>query len=178
MGWRAAYLTHTYGTGVYRPYETLVRESAVQVGLPERMADDLVAVWDELPPWPGVEQALARLAREYRIAMVTNCSEALAVRAARRVGLDNHAVLVSAERAGFYKPHETPYRMALAELGTTAERTLFVAGSPFDILGATRVGMTVFWHNQVGLSRPEGIPAPCAEGRTLDALTSLLAADR
>lgn len=174
MTWRAAYLRLTYGTGEYRAYETLVQESAAQVGLPSRMAAALTERWDELPPWPEVGTTLARLAGSYRLALVTNCSEALAKRAADRVG--GAMVLVSAERAGFYKPHETPYRMALAELGTSPERTLFVAGSPFDILGASRVGMDVFWHNQIGMTRPDGIPAPLGESRDVAGLTRFLAA--
>ena len=37
--WRAAYLRRTYETGAYRPYETLVAEAAVEVGLsPARAA--------------------------------------------------------------------------------------------------------------------------------------------
>ena len=36
MKWRRRYLEITYGCGAYRPYETLVREAARDVGLPER----------------------------------------------------------------------------------------------------------------------------------------------
>ena len=34
MAWRRRYLEITYGCGAYRPYETLVREAARDVGLP------------------------------------------------------------------------------------------------------------------------------------------------
>ena len=174
MTWRAAYLRLTYGTGEYRSYETLVEESAAHTGLPVAMATALVERWDELPAWPQVRDTLTELAATYRLAFVTNCSDALAHRAAARVG--GAAVLVSAERAGYYKPHEIPYRLALAELGASPQRTLFVAGSPFDILGASRVGMDVFWHNQIGMTRPEGIPAPLAESRDFAGLTRFLEA--
>ena len=60
-------------------------------------------------------------------------------------------VVVSAERAGAYKPDPRPYRLALDELGVEAGRVLFVAGSPGDIIGATGLGMPVFWHNRFGL---------------------------
>ena len=33
LRWRAAYLRRTYGEGRYRPYEVLVEEAAVEVGL-------------------------------------------------------------------------------------------------------------------------------------------------
>ena len=38
MKWRRRYLEITYGCGPYRPYETLVREAARDVGLPEGLA--------------------------------------------------------------------------------------------------------------------------------------------
>ena len=31
-------------------------------------------------------------------------------------------------------------------------RTLFVAGSPFDVRGAKNIGMDVYWHNRIGLN--------------------------
>ncbi len=174
MAWRTAYLAHTYGTGAYRPYETLVAEAAVQVGLPASLAHDLSARWDELTPWPEVTRTLEHLSGEYRLAVVTNCSESLARRAAARVG--PFSVVVSAERAGYYKPVETPYRLALSELGVPATRTLFVAGSAYDLDGAARVGMPVFWHNRVGLVRPPEIPAPLAESPSFSALEKVLSA--
>lgn len=173
MAWRSAYLAHTYGTGAYRPYETLVAEAAVQVGLRASLADDLAARWDELTPWPEVRSTIGKLSADYRLAVVTNCSESLARRAAARVG--PFVVVVSAERAGFYKPVETPYRLALSELAVPAARTLFVAGSAYDLDGAARVGMPVFWHNRVGLARPAGTKAPLAESPNFSALEALLA---
>ena len=59
--------------------------------------------------------------------------------------------MVTAERAGFYKPHPRAYRLALEELNVEPARALFVAGSPADLPGATNVGMPVFWHNRLGL---------------------------
>lgn len=174
MAWRTAYLAHTYGTGAYRPYETLVAEAAVQVGLPASLADDLSARWDELMPWPEVTKTVEHLRGAYRLAVVTNCSEELAQRAAARVGL--FSVVVSAERAGYYKPVEAPYRLALSELGVPAARTLFVAGSAYDLDGAAKIGMPVFWHNRVGLARPAGVPAPLEESPSFTALEDVLSA--
>src|SRR5262249_2253192 len=52
MKWRRRYLEITYACGAYRPYETLVREAARDVGLPERLGEELEERWDELAPWP------------------------------------------------------------------------------------------------------------------------------
>jgi FMN phosphatase YigB (HAD superfamily) len=71
--------------------------------------------------------------------------------------LDNpFTVVVSAERAGAYKPDPRPYQLALDELGLPAERVLFVAGSSHDVVGALRMGMPVIWVNRLGLPAPPG----------------------
>lgn len=69
---------------------------------------------------------------------------------------DPFAVVVSAERAGAYKPDPRPYRLALTELGLPPARVLFVAGSPHDVVGALRVGMPTVWVNRLGLPMPPG----------------------
>ena len=83
------------------------------------------------------------LAEKVPLAVVTNCSEALGQIAAVRTGIAFDAV-VTAERAGFYKPHPRPYRLALEALGAAPEATLFVAGSAYDLVGAAAIGMKVF----------------------------------
>lgn len=169
--WRAAYLGLTYGCGAYRPYETLVREAAARTGLDAAKADELARRWDELEPWDDVQELLARI--DVPMGVVTNCSEALGRRAAARVGVP-FEVVVTSERAGFYKPDPRPYRLALEELNLPAERVLFVCGSAFDLVGTGRVGLPTLWHNRAGLSRPAEAPAPVAERRTLRELIPYL----
>ena len=125
--WRAAYLKNTYATGGYHPYERLVRDAAVAAGLSASLGDNLTARYAELRPWPEVADVLGALHRRVPLAIVTNCSEALGGIAIARTGIAFDAV-VTAERAGFYKPHPAPYRLALAELGAAPQDCLFVAG--------------------------------------------------
>ena len=158
MRWRQRYLEITYGCGAYRPYEMLVREAGADVGLPASCAASLKARWGELMPWPEVPAVLGRLATRVALAVATNCSERLGRRAAARAG-SVFQVVITAERAGFYKPRPEPYRAVLEALGTSAERTLFVAGSASDVPGARGVGMPVFWHNRIGLP-PRGRAEP------------------
>src|SRR5580693_9210948 len=123
--WRAAYLRRTYGAGAYRPYEALVAEAAAEVGLSPALAAQLAARYDELEPWPEVHEVLGALRREgVRLGVVTNCSEELAARAVACTGINFDAV-VTAERAGFYKPDPRPYELALDELGVAPGRCLF-----------------------------------------------------
>ncbi len=164
--WRAEYLRLTYGCGAYRPYETLVREAALASGLEASHAAALESGWNDLQPWDGAVPLLKDLAPHYRLGVVTNCSERLGYQAAARMQVP-FDVVVTSERAGFYKPDPAPYRLALQELGLPAERVLFVAGSGFDLFGTALVGMTTLWHNRVGLAAPPGAPGPAAEARTL-----------
>lgn len=170
--WRAEYLRRTYGCGAYRPYEIVVAEAANAVGMDVSYASALERNWARLSPWPGVVATLTALARTHRLGVVTNCSERLGRIAAECVGVP-FEVVVTSERAGYYKPDPRPYRLALHELGLGAERVLFVAGSAFDLFGTAEVGLDTYWHNRIGLSAPAGAPKPLVESRTLTDLPAL-----
>jgi 2-haloacid dehalogenase len=166
--WRRTCLDLIYATGEYRPYEDLVAESARTAGLDPALAGDLLARWDEVEPWPETPGVLRDLVRDHRLALVTNCSEELARRAADRIGVPVDA-LVSAEAAGYYKPRPEPYLRALGDLDT--ERALFVAGSAGDVPGAIGAGMPVVWHNRVGAPPSGGEPLAVIE--TLEPLPAI-----
>ena len=172
--WRAGYLKLTYGCGAYRPYETLVAEAATLAGLGAAQVRALDDAWLTLEPWPGVAATLATLAQRHRLGIVTNCSELRGCQAAARAGARGD-VIVTSERAGFYKPDPRPYRLALDELGLPPERVLFVAGSGFDLFGTAAVGLDTFWHNRIGLTPPAGAPAPLAESPRIDDVLALVA---
>lgn len=156
--WRGKYLELTYAAGIYRPYEEIVAESARAVGLAPHIAPGLARRWDELQPWPEVSEVLSALSAKARLAVVTNCSRELGHKAALRT-FDDFSVVVTAEEAGCYKPDRRPYALTLEALGVSAERTLFVAGSPSDVPGASALGMPVYWHNRIGLpGRGDAVP--------------------
>jgi len=75
--------------------------------------------------------------------------------------------MVTAEEAGFYKPHPKAYSRICSSLGIDASDVLFVAGSSADVLGAAAAGMQVVWHNRVNLPARPG-STPLREGWTLD----------
>ena len=158
LAWRERYLEITYGCGTYRPYETLLREAAVRVGLPAEMGAKLERRWAELFPGPEAGGVLSGLAQHLPLAVATNCSDRLARIAADRTG-GRFATIVTAENVGFYKPRPEVYRAVLARLGTEPARTLFVAGSASDVPGAKGIGMPVYWHNRIGL-RPRNDARP------------------
>jgi 2-haloacid dehalogenase len=160
LQWRKRYIQITYAAGRYRPYEDIIREAAAAESIPSDRPTRLIESWSELEPWPETEKALERLQLRVALAVVTNCSETLAKAAVEKTRI-RFVDVVTAERAGFYKPHPETYRLALKELKVDPGRALFVAGSPADLPGAAGVGMRVYWHNRLGLSSldPSARPA-------------------
>lgn len=172
--WRMEYLKRTYATRAYVPYLDLVADSAESVALPRALAGRLEARWDELAPWPGAPMALRELARDLPLGVVTNCSDTLGQRAADLVGAPFRAV-VTAESAGFYKPDPRIYAAGAEALAAQPDEALFVAGSPFDVVGARAAGLRVVWHNPLGLAAGEAETPAAAVIRSLAELPSLLA---
>lgn len=168
--WRAAYLELTYGCGAYRPYESLVAEAAAGTGLSAAHVSALSEQWSEIRPWEEAPAILRKLARNHKLGVVTNCSERLGRAAAAKLGVP-FEVIVTSERAGFYKPRPEPYRLALTELDLDPTEVLFVAGSGFDLIGTSKVGLDTYWHNRVGLQRPAAAPPPMREERSLAGLS-------
>ena len=176
--WRKRYLELTYACGAYQRYESLVEQSAQDVGLPPAAPETLLERWGGLRTWPEVPPVLANLQNSgIKLGVVTNCSNTLGTAAvgmcekqvqiiegSEQFGFD---AVVTAEESGYYKPHRKPYEDMLAKLRVSPEETLFVAGSASDVPGASGVGMRVVWHNRVGLAS-KGDVKPLKEGRTLE----------
>lgn len=135
----------------YYPFEDNLRQAAAEAALAADRAEELIRRWGDFEPWPDTPGVLAEL-RGTRTFIVTNCSVELGRRAAERAG--SFELVMTAERAGAYKPDPRPYRAALDALGLAPERVLFVAGSAHDVGGATRVGMDVYWANRGGVPAP------------------------
>ena len=150
MRWHAASQSLLRGKA-YRPFEDVVRDAAATVGIDPPKADELLGRWGESQPWPDVPDVLARL-NLYPRFIVTNCSERLGALAAARAGTFD--VVMTAERAGAYKPDPRPYRAALDALNLQRQRVLFVAGSAHDVGGAARTGMDVYWANRGRVPAP------------------------
>jgi len=167
--WRSEHSRLCYSAGDYRPHNDLVAEAATRIGLSPDLAPALIARLGELRPWPEGPAVLTQLRTTVQIGVVTNCSDEVGRRAAAQVGVP-FDVVATAEAAGAYKPRAEPYRLALEALAVDPSRTLFVAGSPDDIAGASRVGMPVYWHNRRGLDLG-GRARPLVEH---DSLTPLL----
>jgi 2-haloacid dehalogenase len=168
--WRARYLDLTYRAGAYRPYEDIIREAARAVGLPAERADELVGRWSELKPWRESRHVVYSLMDNVPVAIATNSSVALADIAMDAFGVPV-PIVVTAEEAGYYKPHPQPYRVALQRLGCSPDSVLFVAGSAADVPGASAAGMDVYWHNR---RRLDAVDTDCPPRYVSDSLWRVL----
>ena len=169
MRWHAASQSLLRGRP-YRPFEDVVHEAAGNVGIEATKADELLRRWGECVPWPDVPDVLSHL-NSYTRFIVTNCSERLGALAAARAGTFD--LVMTAERAGAYKPDPRPYRAALDALTLQRKRVLFVAGSAHDVGGASRAGMDVYWANRGRVPAPSDA-TPMREEEDLRGLIEVL----
>lgn len=170
--WRHHYLHLTYThPGPYTPYAPLIHAAAALTPALPPAAPTLLlqnyTAW--LRPWPEAPRVLARLREAgYVLGVVTNCSEELGHAAAKLLGEDVFAAVITAEESGWYKPAPRAYEAVLERLGVEDPReVVFVAGSAADVPGAAGVGMRVVWHNRVGMGAVGEVTAE-REGRTLE----------
>lgn len=137
LAWRDAVTERMRAASRYVEYRELVADGAAAVDLDPAFANRLLEAWREMEPWSDASH-LATLGVPY--AFVTNCSEELALLAARRSGL-TPCFTLSAERAGWYKPRPEVYRQAVERIGASPGQVLFIAGAPYDAEGARRAGL-------------------------------------
>ncbi len=105
---------------------------------------------------PGVRESLVRLARQYKLGLVTNGTGETQRAKLQALALDGlfDPVLIS-EEVGVRKPDQRIFELALASWGVVAESVLFVGDDPVsDILGAKAAGMRAL---RVG--HEDGIPS-------------------
>lgn len=84
-------------------------------------------------------------------------------------------VIVVSGEAGVAKPDPAIFRVALDQLGTKPEESLYVGDSvENDLLGAAAAGMPFVWINRRNEGLPEGVPLPRGIIRRLSELPALL----
>jgi 2-haloacid dehalogenase len=133
--------------GEYKPFHQIVGHSLERTmrrfGLEYRDADGR-AVYDEIPTWqpyPGVSEALNRLAEAYPLVIVTNSDDAFASRLMENLQAP-FEVLITAEQMGVYKPRLRAFEYMLDQLGAAPEEIVHVSASPkYDLRSAAVMGI-------------------------------------
>lgn len=101
-----------------------------------------VADW---PAFADSPEALQRLKRRFKLAVITNCDDDLFAASAERLRTDFDWV-ITAQQAQGYKPRPENFTFAFERIDTPRERILHVAQSLFhDHVPAKALGMTTVW---------------------------------
>jgi len=138
-------------SGPYLPYREVLargfRGVCAELGV-EPTDDESTAFGGSVGEWPAFPDspaALARLARRFRLAVITNCDDDLFAASNRRLGVTFDWV-ITAQQVGSYKPSRRNFDVAFERIGVPRERILHVAQSLFhDHVPAKELGMTTVW---------------------------------
>ena len=154
--------------GAYRRYREVLATSARAVGRAfgvEVSEEDAAAFGDSVGDWPAFSdspEALARLKRRFRLAVITNCDDDLFARSNARLGVDFDWV-VTAQQVGSYKPSHRNFEVAFERIGLPRNRILHVAQSLFhDQVPAKELGLSTVWVNRRQGRAGSGATPPAA----------------
>ena len=151
------------------------RAALAEHGLPpvEAAVERLAAAIPAMGPHPEVPDALRRLRERYRLAIFTNSDEDLIAQNVARLGVPIDHV-ITAERAGAYKPSRQIFEHAWCAIGVTKDETVHVAMGMFlDMKACHELGVRGIWVNRL---KQNGNPdwLPYAEVADLDGAAALL----
>jgi 2-haloacid dehalogenase len=133
--------------GDYKPFDQIVANSmeraSRRVGF-EYREEDARAVYEIIPSWgpyPGVTEALNRVAEAIPLVIITNSDTAHAVRLAENLQAP-FEVVISAEQMGVYKPRLGAFEYMFDKLGVTPDEIVHVSASPmYDLRSAATMGI-------------------------------------
>ena len=114
-----------------------------RLGIEYREADaqavyEIVTTWG---PYPGVTEALNRLAEEIPLVIITNSDTADAALLAANLKAP-FAHIISAEEMGTYKPRLGAFEYMFEKLGVTPDEIVHVSASPmYDLRSAAILGI-------------------------------------
>jgi 2-haloalkanoic acid dehalogenase type II len=122
--------------------------------------------------FPDVTPALDRLARHYRLAVVSNIDDDLLALTPLRRTFD---LVCTAERAKGYKPDGALFRYLVANAGCDLADILHSGQSQFtDMVGGKPLGLTIAWINRRGVGLDPGVPKPDYEFPDVASLLGLV----
>ena len=133
--------------GDYQPFDRIVANSMERasrwVGL-EYREEDARAVYEMIPTWdpyPGVTEALNRLAEAVPLVIITNSDTAHAERLAKNLEAP-FEVVISAEEMGVYKPRLRAFEYMFDKLSVAPDEIVHVSASPmYDLRSAAIMGI-------------------------------------
>jgi len=169
--------------GDFKPYRqvlaTVVDRFGERLGF-EPTTAERGSLSESLGDWPvfaDTREALASLARHYRLAVLSNIDDDLFAQTARHLGVE-FAAVITAQQVNSYKPAPGHFHAALAQLAPRSE-ILHVAQSLFhDVAVAGDLGISTVWVNRrqdsSGGATPPSTAQPDLEVPDLASLVALI----
>ena len=149
--------------GAFRSYRGILRDSIrpalATAGLMpgQEDADAILGRLARVTPFADAPPTLAALAREHRLAPISNTDDDFVAGTLGGLG-PVFATVVTAEQARAYKPNPGLFRFALNKLGMQAADLLHVAQGTFsDLAVCAALGVRVVWVNRKGASLQDGL---------------------
>ncbi len=155
---------------------TLSRLDAIDELDTESLVQTLIQKRQDLSvPYPETHDVLTRLARDYRLGVVTNGYSSLQHDKIEKAGLSRFFAGVWVSKSvGIEKPHTQIFEVAIQFFGCEPCEAVFVGDTPeADIAGAQAAGLNPVWINRDDLSPPDSVPIS-VEIRSLTELPGLL----
>jgi len=140
--------------GVYLPYREVLRSVVRSFG--ERLGfqptqDEIDALPDSVPrwqPWPDTVASLKRLARKFRLAIISNIDDDIFAQTKQWLPVEFESV-TTAQQARCYKPGAEIFRMALKKASVPADEIVHVGQSVYhDVLPAQSFHLATVWVNR------------------------------
>jgi 2-haloacid dehalogenase len=140
--------------GDYRSYRDVLRSVVRSFGQRLQFTPSMDEV-ESLPdsvgnwrPWPDTVDALRRLRKRSRLAIISNIDDDLFGITRRCLGVE-FAQVTTAQQARCYKPSLGIFRLALEKAAVDHARILHVGQSIYhDVLPAQSLGLTTVWVNR------------------------------
>jgi 2-haloacid dehalogenase len=132
----------------YREVLALALRGVCHAHRVEPSAVDARAFSESVGDWPAFSdsgRALARLAKRFRLGVITNCDDDLFALSNRRLGV-TFDWIVTAQQVRSYKPNPRSFVVALERMALPPDRILHVAQSLYhDHAPATQLGLSTAW---------------------------------
>src|SRR3954447_4097510 len=135
--------------------ELRLPEDSVHADLVSRTR--ISANWCEIRP--GTRESLQRLAKSYRLAVISNADGKIAEVLAHCGISDCFESITDSGIVGKEKPHPAIFDAAIRTLGVPADESIYIGDVySVDYLGATRFGMQSILFDVAGAYRDRGLP--------------------
>jgi 2-haloacid dehalogenase len=148
----------------YRRYrdicELSLAESFAHFGIkaPSQLIERYFEAFSRFRTFPDVSPTLDRLAKRYRLAVVSNIDDDLFAQTQLGRTFD---LVCTAERAGGYKPDGTLFKYLIGNADCESDEILHSGQSQFtDMVGGKPLGLTIAWINRRGVALHPSVPKP------------------